>query len=686
MSSDEKERTDAAAAAGATEDETYVYPACKLQPKWEKPCGGKPEKITHDVGLMMMNSLTRRKEKFVTIDGGREVKWYMCGPTVYAPSHMGHARTYLGFDIIRRILTHQFGYNVTLVMNITDIDDKIIARSNEQGITSEQLARQFEAEFHDDMEALGVLPPDVLSRVTEYMDEVVQYIQVVIDKGFAYESNGSVYFNVEGFEAEKDTFYCKCEPEQIHNAELLAEGEGKLTQTFGSDKKSPRDFALWKKSKEGEPKWESPWGPGRPGWHIECSVMASDVFSQMSGTGSCANDIVTKNEPNIGRMDIHSGGIDLKFPHHDNEMAQSEAHSGCSQWVNYFVHSGHLHIKGFKMSKSLKNFITIQQALEQNTARQMRMCFLLHKYNAPMDYGDNTMNHAMDIEKIFTEFFANVKAVLRKYKTTDCMQKWDEAARKLQLALDAAKKGVDDNLKDDFDTPKSLTTLAELVKAVNLYLEYCESEKRIPVTLLLRNAAKYVTRIFKMYGLIPDTAGVDIGFPIGSSEGSGEEALTPILDALIDFRSSVRSKARDKDVKGVLEECDTFRDDALPPLGIRLEDKADESIWKLADAAELMKEREKKLAEKLEKEEKKRRDAEEKAKKDALNKMPPAEFMKQLTVTEDGKEVKKYSKFDEETGMPTHLHNGEELTKGQLKKATKEFKSQQGKYDKAMKS
>lgn len=237
---------------------------------------------------------------------------------------MGHARTYLGFDIIRRILQDHFHYDVNLIMNITDLDDKIIQRSNEQGIHHLELSQKFEQEFHEDMAMLGVMPPNIMTRVTEYMDEIVAYIQKIIDRGLAYESNGSVYFNVEAFEKTDTMHYCKLAPEQIHNAALLAEGEGKLTQDFASEKRSNRDFALWKKSKEGEPTWDSPWAPGRPGWHIECSVMASDVLENINGGNP--------------RMDIHSGGVDLKFPHHDNEMAQAEAHSGCTQWVNYFVH------------------------------------------------------------------------------------------------------------------------------------------------------------------------------------------------------------------------------------------------------------------------------------------------------------------------------------------------------------
>jgi cysteinyl-tRNA synthetase len=591
---------------------------------------------------------------------------------------MGHARTYLGFDIIRRILQDHFNYNVTLCMNITDLDDKIIQRANENGTSCEELSRKFELEFHRDMEKLGVEPPSVLTRVTEYMDEIVEYIDTIVKKDLAYESNGSVYFDVEGFSKQEGMTYCKLAPEQVNNAELLAEGEGKLTQDFASDKRSARDFALWKKSKEGEPTWSSPWGEGRPGWHIECSVMASDVFAQMSG-GCCAKDAATK--PDLCRMDIHSGGVDLKFPHHDNEMAQAEAHSGCNQWVNYFVHAGHLHIKGFKMSKSLKNFITIQAALEQNSARQIRMCFLLHKYNSPMDYGDDTMSHAMSIESVFKNFFDNILAVLREGKITDA-QRWDSNARNLQLAIDKAVNAVDDALKDDFDTPTSMSALANLVKATNLYLEGCVAEDRKPVSLVVRNAARFVTKIFKTFGLIPETSGVEIGFPVGG--GDSGETLNPVLDALIDFRSSVRDKARAKDIAGVLEECDTFRDDALPPLGIRLEDKTGgKSVWKRADPAELMKEREQQELEKKRKADEKRAADEENAKKEALNKLNPEDFMRQLTLDDDSTKLK-YSKFDE-TGGPTHFHDGEELNKSQMKKAKKEFQGQQKKYEKSLK-
>ncbi|KAL7562197.1 hypothetical protein ACA910_013454 [Epithemia clementina (nom. ined.)] len=632
-------------------------------PPWNKPG---PATVQFNTGLKVMNSLTRQKEDFVTMSGSRQLTWYMCGPTVYAESHMGHARTYLGFDIIRRILEKHFGYDITLVMNVTDIDDKIVERSAERKMDHLELTRHFEQEFHKDMRNLCVAPPTVVTRVTEYMKEIVDYVQQIIDRGFAYESNGSVYFQVEAFENAPNMHYCKLSPEQIHNAALLAEGEGKLTQEFASEKKSPRDFALWKKAKPGEPVWESPWGPGRPGWHIECSVMASDVLQKLTG------------QPN---MDIHSGGIDLKFPHHDNEMAQAEAHCGHNQWVNYFVHAGHLHIRGLKMSKSLKNFITIQQALEINTARQIRLLFLRHRYNAPMDYGDDTMAPTLDLERKFVEFFHNAKAFLRN-RTLKENQFWSEQATGLQKLLAESQIKVDDALKDDFDTPMVLTILSDLVKATNVYMESsAENEK---LGLVVMNVATYITRILSLLGLNGlETIGLSSGDDSASGGASREDHLAPVLDALMAFRSAVRDKARNKDLTGILELCDHFRDEALVPLGVRLEDKSDGSVWKLANPADLLREMEQRNSEIERKAEEKAAKEAEAAKKEALNKLSPADYMKQLKL-EDGT-TPMYTQFDHE-GMPTHDSNNEELNKNQKKKAQKLFKTQQGKYEKFLKS
>lgn len=237
-----------------------------------------------------------------------------------------------------------------MCMNITDIDDKIIRIANETNNQFDAISRKYESEFLDDMKNLNAELPDVITRVSEFVPEIIAYIEKIIANGYAYESNSSVYFDVSKFNDGEKHKYAKLEPTSVNDKELLKEGEGVLADVETTDKKNSYDFALWKKSKENEPQWNSPWGKGRPGWHIECSAMASDFFKEFP-------------------IDIHSGGIDLRFPHHDNEIAQAEAYYDCDSWINYFIHTGHLHIEGRKMSKSLKNFITIKHILSQYNAR-----------------------------------------------------------------------------------------------------------------------------------------------------------------------------------------------------------------------------------------------------------------------------------------------------------------------------
>jgi len=259
-----------------------------------------------------------------------------------------------------------------------------------------------------------------------------------------------------------------------------------LASTFVDEKKHPNDFALWKKSKAGEPKWPSPWSEGRPGWHIECSVMANDVMGN--------------------HLDIHGGGSDLKFPHHDNEMAQSEAFHCCQQWVNYWFHCGHLHIKGLKMAKSLKNFITIRDALQTHTARQIRLMFLTQTWDRAMDYSDQTMNQAKDYEKRLNSFFGTVKALQRKDWVAE-EQRWHDPEKELNAVIVTTEKKVHEYICDNFNTADVLLSLADLMTAVNKYLDAKES----PVYTVVQKATLFITKILRVFGVIEGVD--DLGFP-----------------------------------------------------------------------------------------------------------------------------------------------------------------------------
>uniref|UniRef100_A0A182SNQ8 Cysteine--tRNA ligase, cytoplasmic n=1 Tax=Anopheles maculatus TaxID=74869 RepID=A0A182SNQ8_9DIPT len=734
--------------------------AKRVQPTWQAPEEKPGPK------LYLYNSLTRRKEPFVPRDG-RNVHWYSCGPTVYDASHMGHARSYISFDILRRVLSDYFGYNVLYVMNITDIDDKIIKRARQNylyeqylqqakdmplerllddskevmasfrenvGRTTdadkktmmdrmlekltaavdnlslavkegddgrilqaqdqflqdskdpladlldskqgssvtenaifETLPRYWEDAFHKDMTALNVLQPDVLTRVSEYVPQIVVYIEQIIANGLAYEANGSVYFDVAGFDRREQHHYAKLVPEAYGDAKQLQEGEGDLS--VGADrlteKRSPNDFALWKSSKAGEPWWDSPWGRGRPGWHIECSAMASDICGSY--------------------LDIHTGGVDLKFPHHDNELAQSEAHDGSSEWVKYFLHTGHLTIAGCKMSKSLKNFVTIQQALEKHTATQLRLAFLLHSWKDTLDYSDNTMEMAVQYERFLNEFFLNVKDLTRHVQTgpaRDAFDRWGSDEAELQQKFADSRAAIHEALCDNVDTRTALDVMRGLVSSCNVYIKAHRSSGFN--ALLLRRVASYCTDLLHIFGAISGPRG-GIGFPISSGtagDGTGmagdlEQTVMPYLQALAEFRNAVREQARGIKATEILQLCDQLRDDVLPGLGVRLEDREGApSALKLVPAEVLLREREAKRAEEnrkaAEKERKKAEAAAAQAAKDALRKINPIDMFRS--------ETDKYSAFDEATGLPTHDTEGKEVSKGQLKKLQKLQQAQEKRY------
>uniref|UniRef100_A0A7N8WM22 Cysteine--tRNA ligase, cytoplasmic n=1 Tax=Mastacembelus armatus TaxID=205130 RepID=A0A7N8WM22_9TELE len=505
-----------------------------------------------------------------------------------------------------------------------------------------------------------VLPPDVLTRVSEYVPEIVEFVKKIVANGYGYESNGSVYFDTSKFDASPQHSYAKLVPEAVGDQKALQEGEGDLSISADrlSEKKSQNDFALWKASKPGEPSWDSPWGKGRPGWHIECSAMAGSILGQS--------------------MDIHGGGFDLRFPHHDNELAQSEAFFENDHWVRYFLHTGHLTIAGCKMSKSLKNFITIKDALAKNTARQLRLAFLMHSWKDTLDYSSNTMESAVQYEKFMNEFFLNVKDILRApTDITGQFEKWEAAELELNNSFYDRKAAVHEALCDNMDTRTAMEEMRVLVSQSNSYIASRKSARLRPNRMLVESIAVYLTNMLKIFGAVEGSDA--IGFPMGGQSHSIdlESTVMPYLTVLSDFREGVRRIAREQKVVELLELCDVVRDDTLPELGVRLEDHEGlPTVVKFVDREILLKEREekKKMEEekKKKKEEAARKKQEQEMAKLAKMKIPPCEMFRT--------ETDKYSKFDE-TGFPTHDAEGKELSKGQAKKLRKLYEAQEKLHD-----
>jgi len=528
------------------------------------------------------------------------------------------------------------------------IDDEVGAGVTDHAVFNAH-ARKFEREYMEDMEALGVNEPDVLTRVTEYLPKIIDYVAKIVEKGLAYASaTGSVYLDIEALKKAGHD-YRKLVPSKGDTTEAeMAEGEGALGGDGAVEKKSPNDFALWKASKAGEPAWDSPWGMGRPGWHIECSVVASDILGE--------------------NMDVHAGGVDLKFPHHDNELAQSEAYYGCKQWVNTFFHAGHLHIKGLKMSKSLKNFITIRQALKEHSPRQLRLMFLLQPWDKPMNYSDQTVGDAKSKEALFNNFFGEVKTLLRSDWLADEVGLRDrEADLDLLRKIHETQTRVHEALCENFNTPGALAAMVELVAESNKYLR---RPKNSPCVVLIRKAARYISGIMRVFGVIPGND--EIGFAVGGGGADKEATVEPFVQALIDFRDEVRAAARDGADKSVfLNACDTVRDETLTKLGVRLEDKDEKTIWKLDDPATLVREIEAKKAAEAEKKAaklaKQRAAAAADLQKWETARLAPTDLFKA------GPDAAQYTAFDEK-GFPTTNKEGEPLAKAQLKKLQKMMK------------
>ncbi|MFH1147336.1 MAG: cysteine--tRNA ligase [Pseudomonadota bacterium] len=420
--------------------------------------------------LRVYNTLTGRKERFEPLSN-EKVGIYVCGITAYDYSHIGHARAAVVFDAIVRYLRHS-GLMVTYVQNITDIDDKIINRARETGTTTQELSKRFTGEYHADMESLGVLPPDVEPEATEHIPDIIDLIERLSKKGHAYEAEGSVYFAVETFPS-----YGKLSRRSVEEMQAGARVE------IDRRKRNPMDFALWKASKASEPAWESPWGRGRPGWHIECSAMSMRYLGET--------------------FDIHGGGKDLTFPHHENEIAQSEAATG-KPFVRYFVHNGFVTINGEKMSKSLGNFLTIKEILARHDPQALRLFLLSKHYRSPLDYSEEFLNEAeTSLDRVYT----TLNAVLRLGQGAGISEA-RVAGGSADPEMEAGLKKISglqglfhEAMDDDFNTALALAHIFEAVRATNMLIDHHKKTQDEALLPALHLGAESITNSGRILGL-----------------------------------------------------------------------------------------------------------------------------------------------------------------------------------------
>ncbi len=475
--------------------------------------------------LRLYNSLSRKKEEFVPQTPGR-VTMYVCGPTVYALSQIGHARSAVSFDVIYRYLRY-CGFDVEYARNYTDVDDKIIQRANEEGIPSEELAERNIVAFDEDMAALGVELPTKRPKATETIEKIVEVTSTLIEKGFAYESGGDVFYSVRKFEG-----YGKLSGKKIDELESGAR------ININEQKSDPLDFALWKSSKPGEPSWDSPWGKGRPGWHIECTAM---------------------NIEHLGpTIDIHGGGKDLIFPHHENEIAQSEAATGAAPFARYWLHNGFVNIEKEKMSKSLGNILNIREALKEHTYEAIRLFLLSNQYRSPIDYTQDSLKEAET-------------AVERFYKTLDRIEAEFPNLSSAVPGKEALKERVApvlEAMNDDFNTAKVLGNLFKEVTRANTIMDAMrKSPEKREVT---QEEITLIRALFKETGQILGT--LDRAPNEYFNEIKSQSLLAPEeIERLIEERAEAR---KNKD----FARADEVRDSLLEK-GIILEDKSTGTIW-----------------------------------------------------------------------------------------------------------
>ncbi|MDM8210313.1 cysteine--tRNA ligase [Mediterraneibacter glycyrrhizinilyticus] len=468
--------------------------------------------------MKIYNTMSKRKEEFVPLEEGK-VKMYVCGPTVYNFIHIGNARPMIVFDTVRRYFEYK-GYDVNFVSNFTDVDDKIIKKAIEEGVTADEISKRYIAECKKDMEAMNIKPATKNPLATEEICGMVDMIQTLIDKGYAYEKNGTVYYRTRKFKEYGKLSHKNLDDLQSGGRTLLVTGE--------DEKEDPLDFVLWKPKKEGEPAWESPWSEGRPGWHIECSEMSKKYLGE--------------------QIDIHAGGEDLIFPHHENEIAQSEAANG-KEFAKYWMHNGFLNIDNRKMSKSLGNFFTVREISEKYDLQVLRFFMLSAHYRSPLNFSADLMESARtSLERILTA--ADNLRFLSK-NAEECRITEEEKA--LLDKADEYVQGFERAMDDDFNTADAVASVFELVKFINTTADGNRSKE-------------YLDTLYNILFKLTDVLGIIID--------KKEEMLDEEIEAMIEKRQAARKERN-------FALADQIRDELLAK-GIILEDTREGVKWKKA--------------------------------------------------------------------------------------------------------
>ncbi|MCI9303773.1 cysteine--tRNA ligase [Clostridium sp.] len=466
--------------------------------------------------MKIYNSLTRKKEEFVPLQEGK-VSMYVCGPTVYNYFHIGNGRTFIVFDTIRRYMEYR-GYEVNFVQNFTDIDDKMIKRANEENTNIKEIGDKYISEYYKDADGLNIKRATTNPRATEYINEIIDFVSGLIEKGFAYEVNGDVYFRTKKFDGYGQLI-----------GQNLDDLQAGARINVDERKEDPMDFAIWKAQKPGEPAWDCPWGKGRPGWHIECSCMAKNLLGDT--------------------IDIHAGGMDLAFPHHENEIAQSEALTG-KKFANYWMHAAFLNVNNQKMSKSLNNFLTAREALKEYDADVIRFLMLSGHYRIQLNFSKDLLDSAKaSIERLYNAI-GNLENLISEVK----VEKMTEEEMKYLESLDVYRQRYIEKMDDDFNTADAISVLFDLIRDINSNIGVNSSKE------LCKKALELIR---------------ELGLPLGILQKTTKGDLEAEVEALIAERQQAR-----KDKNFAL--ADKIRD-ALKAKGIELLDTPQGVRWKKID-------------------------------------------------------------------------------------------------------